>query len=64
MTTEPTPEPLTPSTRLLPRLLPLNSPGYYVFLALIAMFILGPLGGVAASYMNFSLGFFIGGQVL
>ncbi|MBL9038938.1 MAG: OPT/YSL family transporter [Archangium sp.] len=28
------------------------------------MFILGPLGGVAASYMNFSLGFFIGGQVL
>ena len=25
---------------------------------------LGPLGGVTASYMNFSLGFFVGGQVL
>ncbi|MDE2004751.1 MAG: OPT/YSL family transporter, partial [Betaproteobacteria bacterium] len=24
----------------------------------------GPLGGLAASYMNFSLGFFVGGQVL
>ena len=24
----------------------------------------GPLGGVAASYMNFSLGFYVGGQVL
>ena len=38
--------------------------GYYVLLALIAIFILGPLGGIAAAYMNFSLGFFIGGQVL
>jgi uncharacterized oligopeptide transporter (OPT) family protein len=28
------------------------------------MFVLGPLGGVTASYMNFSLGFFVGGQVL
>jgi len=54
----------TPATRLLPRLLPMNSPGYYVFLALIAILILGPLGGVTASYMNFSLGFFVGGQVL
>jgi len=50
--------------RLLPRLLPLNSPGYYVFLALVAVLILGPLGGITASYMNFSLGFFVGGQVL
>jgi len=50
--------------RLLPRLLPMNTPGYYVFLALIAIFILGPLGGITASYMNFSLGFFVGGQVL
>ena len=24
----------------------------------------GPLGGVTASYMNFSIGFFVGGQVL
>jgi uncharacterized oligopeptide transporter (OPT) family protein len=50
--------------RLLPRLMPLGSRRYYVFLALIAIFILGPLGGVTASYMNFSLGFFVGGQVL
>ena len=53
-----------PPERLLPRLLPINSPGYYVFLAVIAIFILGPLGGITASYMNFSLGFFVGGQVL
>lgn len=59
MSTEP-----VPPQRLLPRLLPLNSPGYYVFLALIAILILGPLGGITASYMNFSLGFFVGGQVL
>ncbi len=52
-----------PSTRL-SRLLPIGSPGYYAFLAVIAIFILGPLGGVTASYMNFSLGFFVGGQVL
>jgi uncharacterized oligopeptide transporter (OPT) family protein len=26
--------------------------------------LLGPLGGVTASYMNFSIGFFVGGQVL
>jgi uncharacterized oligopeptide transporter (OPT) family protein len=50
--------------RLLPRLLPINSVGYYVFLGVIAIFILGPLGGVTAAYMNFSLGFFVGGQVL
>jgi uncharacterized oligopeptide transporter (OPT) family protein len=53
-----------PAERLLPRLLPLGSRRYYVFLALIAIFILGPLGGITASYMNFSLGFFVGGQVL
>ncbi|NPC58766.1 peptide transporter [Caenimonas sp. S4] len=28
------------------------------------MFLLGPLAGVTAAYMNFSLGFFVGGQVL
>jgi len=38
--------------------------GYYVLLGVIAIFILGPLGGIAAAYMNFSLGFFVGGQVL
>src|SRR5260221_8999733 len=42
----------------------INSPGYCLLLALVAIFILGPLGGLAAAYMNFSLGFFIGGQVL
>jgi hypothetical protein len=30
----------------------------------VAIFILGPLGGVSAAFMNFSIGFFIGGQVL
>jgi hypothetical protein len=30
----------------------------------VAIFILGPLGGITAAYMNFSLGFFVGGQVL
>ncbi len=54
---------LTPAPRY--RFLPaIGSRGYYVLLALIAIFILGPLGGIAAAYMNFSLGFFIGGQVL
>src|SRR5215472_2785672 len=37
---------------------------YYALLAAIGIFVLGPLGGLAASYMNFSLGFFVGGQVL
>jgi uncharacterized oligopeptide transporter (OPT) family protein len=53
----------SPSTS--PSFLPrLGSPGYYALLAFVAIFILGPLGGVTAAYMNFSLGFFIGGQVL
>jgi uncharacterized oligopeptide transporter (OPT) family protein len=43
---------------------PIGTPGYYVLLGAVAIFILGPLGGVTAAYMNFSLGFFIGGQVL
>jgi uncharacterized oligopeptide transporter (OPT) family protein len=43
---------------------PIGSAAYYVLLGGVAIFILGPLGGVAASYMNFSLGFFVGGQVL
>jgi uncharacterized oligopeptide transporter (OPT) family protein len=48
----------------LQRTLPIGSVGYYVFLALIAVLILGPLGGVTAAYMNYALGFFVGGQVL
>jgi hypothetical protein len=37
---------------------------YHIFLTLIALLILGPLGGISAAFMNFSIGFFIGGQVL
>jgi uncharacterized oligopeptide transporter (OPT) family protein len=33
-------------------------------LAAVAIFILGPLGGISAAFMNFSIGFFVGGQVL
>jgi uncharacterized oligopeptide transporter (OPT) family protein len=47
--------------RWLPRV---GSPGYYILLGALGMFVLGPLGGVTAAFMNFSLGFFIGGQVL
>src|SRR6266850_4859789 len=43
---------------------PIGSRGYYILLGVVAIFILGPLGVIAAAYMNFSLGFFIGGQVL
>src|SRR5476651_1924121 len=37
---------------------------YHALLGALGIFVLGPLGGVTASYMNFSLGFYIGGQVL
>ncbi|HYE41090.1 MAG TPA: OPT/YSL family transporter, partial [Ramlibacter sp.] len=37
---------------------------YHVLLAAVGMLVLGPLAGVTAVYMNFSLGFFVGGQVL
>ena len=50
--------------RWLPRLIPPNTVGYHVFLTLIAVLILGPLGGITAAYMNYALGFFVGGQVL
>jgi uncharacterized oligopeptide transporter (OPT) family protein len=43
---------------------PIGTPAYYTLLALVGMLLLGPLGGIAASYMNFSLGFYVGGQVL
>src|SRR5439155_14998266 len=61
ITTLPPNSPPAPSFAFLP---PIGSRAYYVLLALVAIFILGPLGGIAAAYMNFSLGFFIGGQVL
>src|SRR6266700_4929923 len=47
--------------RFLPRI---GSPGYHLMLACVAILILGPLGGISAAFMNFSIGFFIGGQVL
>src|SRR5271166_664863 len=47
--------------RFLPRI---GSPGYHILLATVAILILGPLGGISAAFMNFSIGFFIGGQVL
>ena len=43
---------------------PIGSKRYYLLLALLGSLVLGPLGGVTASYMNFSIGFFVGGQVL
>ncbi|MDQ0143056.1 putative oligopeptide transporter (OPT) family protein [Cupriavidus necator] len=43
---------------------PAGSWQYHVLLGAAGMLVLGPLGGVAAAYMNFSLGFFVGGQVL
>src|SRR5467141_2656809 len=49
------------SNRFLPRI---GSPGYHLLLTAVAILILGPLGGVSAAFMNFSIGFFIGGQVL
>ena len=42
----------------------LNTWKYHALLLALGIFVLGPLGGVTASYMNFSLGFFVGGQVL
>ncbi|RYY88396.1 MAG: peptide transporter [Comamonadaceae bacterium] len=37
---------------------------YHLLLAAAGTLVLGPLAGVTAAYMNFSLGFFVGGQVL
>lgn len=52
---------LTGPRRFLPRI---GSPAYHLLLAAVAILILGPLGGISAAFMNFSIGFFIGGQVL
>ncbi len=43
---------------------PVGSARYYALLALVGMLVLGPLGAVTAAFMSFSLGFFVGGQVL
>jgi uncharacterized oligopeptide transporter (OPT) family protein len=41
-----------------------DTPAYHALLASVTLLVLGPLTGVAAAYMTFSLGFFVGGQVL
>src|SRR5687768_2782296 len=51
-------------TRLFKWLPRANTRGYHVLLAAVAMLVLGPLGGVTSSFMFFSLGFAVGGQVL
>src|SRR5438067_13740142 len=53
--------PNTGPKRFLPRI---GSPAYHILLGAVAIFILGPLGGISAAFMNFSIGFFVGGQVL
>lgn len=47
------------------RFLPaINSRAYHLLLALSAIFVMGPLGGISAAYMNFSIGIYVAGQVL
>ena len=56
-----------PATHSAPRWAWLPAPGtvrYHLLLLRLGIFVLGPLGGIAAAYMNFSLGFYVGGQVL
>jgi uncharacterized oligopeptide transporter (OPT) family protein len=43
---------------------PIGSVRYHLLLGFVAIAFLGPLGGISAAFMNFSIGFFIGGQVL
>ncbi|HTS23267.1 MAG TPA: OPT/YSL family transporter [Casimicrobiaceae bacterium] len=59
-----TPLPRRESTQRWSWLPRIGSWQYYALLGAIGILVLGPLGGLAASYMNFSLGFFVGGQVL
>src|SRR5882724_5014895 len=59
------PPPATSQSSTIKKFLPrIGSPAYHVMLSCVAIFILGPLGGISAAFMNFSIGFFIGGQVL
>ncbi|ATB44031.1 putative integral membrane protein [Cystobacter fuscus] len=63
----PTGIPQAPPSLQRPRYGWLPPPGswkFHLLLSAVAIFVLGPLGGIAASYMNFSLGIFVGGQVL
>src|ERR1044071_1496805 len=57
-------EPSAPTPSFKRFLPPIGSPGYHLMLACVAIFILGPLGGISASFMNFSIGFYVSGQVL
>jgi hypothetical protein len=43
---------------------PVGTWKYHALLLSVGMLVLGPLGGLTAAYMCFSLGFFVGGQVL
>ena len=54
-------EAIVPRRRFLPAP---GTPAYHLLLAVVALFVLGPLGGVTSAYMTFSLGFSVGGQVL
>ena len=54
-------QPPPPRWRWLP---PIGSRRYYILLALLGSLVLGPLGGGVASYLYFSIGFFVGGQAL
>ena len=56
-----TTEPSVPRWRWLPAP---NTWKYHALLLALGILVLGPLGGLTASYMNFSIGFFVGGQVL
>jgi len=56
--------PASPDTRRWAWLPPVGSAAYYALLAAVGMLVLGPLGGLTAAFMNFSIGFYVGGQVL
>jgi uncharacterized oligopeptide transporter (OPT) family protein len=43
---------------------PPGSVAYHLLLTIVALLVLGPLGGITNAYMTFSLGFAVGGQVL
>jgi hypothetical protein len=59
------PQPNAVPVSRLRRFLPApGSVGYHALLAVVALFVLGPLGGITSAYMTFSLGFSVGGQVL
>ncbi|HEX9140308.1 MAG TPA: OPT/YSL family transporter [Steroidobacteraceae bacterium] len=54
-----------PRTQGIKRYLPpVGSRAYHLMLGLVAILILGPLGGISAAFMSFSIGFYVGGQVL